>query len=76
MAAAALSVLQEPQFAEVFGAGSRPEVGIAGTAAATVVTLTAVGIGVAIAYESATAPIMTCAYDFGMRETAMTYIAP
>ncbi|WP_293901499.1 double-strand break repair helicase AddA [Phenylobacterium sp.] len=34
MAAAALSVLQDARFAEVFGAGSRPEVAIAGTAAA------------------------------------------
>jgi len=34
MAAAALSVLADPRFAEVFGPGSRPEVAIAGTAAA------------------------------------------
>jgi ATP-dependent helicase/nuclease subunit A len=33
MAAAALSVLEDPRFAEVFGPGSRPEVAIAGTAA-------------------------------------------
>jgi ATP-dependent helicase/nuclease subunit A len=34
MAAAAFAVLQDPQFAEVFGPGSRPEVSIAGRAAA------------------------------------------
>ncbi|MFL5298257.1 MAG: double-strand break repair helicase AddA [Phenylobacterium sp.] len=34
MAEAALSVLQDPRFAEVFGPGSRPEVAIAGSAAA------------------------------------------
>ncbi|HEV7384993.1 MAG TPA: 3'-5' exonuclease, partial [Phenylobacterium sp.] len=34
MTAAALSVLQDPRFAEVFGAGSRAEVAIAGSAAA------------------------------------------
>ncbi|MBL8770496.1 MAG: double-strand break repair helicase AddA [Phenylobacterium sp.] len=34
MAAAALSVLEDPRFAEVFGPGSRAEVAIAGTAAA------------------------------------------
>lgn len=34
MTAAALSVLEDARFAEVFGPGSRPEVGIAGTAAA------------------------------------------
>jgi len=34
MATAALSVLEDARFAEVFGAGSRPEVAIAGTAAA------------------------------------------
>ena len=34
MAAAALAVLEDPRFARVFGAGSRAEVGIAGTAAA------------------------------------------
>ena len=33
MAVAALSVLQDPRFAEVFGAGSRAEVAIAGSAA-------------------------------------------
>ncbi|MBX3482771.1 double-strand break repair helicase AddA [Phenylobacterium sp.] len=33
MAAAALTVLQDPRFAEVFGPGSRPEVAVAGTAA-------------------------------------------
>jgi ATP-dependent helicase/nuclease subunit A len=34
MAAAALSVLQDPRFAEVFGPGSRAEVAVAGSAAA------------------------------------------
>ncbi|WP_374468070.1 double-strand break repair helicase AddA [Phenylobacterium sp.] len=34
MTAAALSVLEDPRFADVFGPGSRAEVGIAGTAAA------------------------------------------
>src|SRR5207245_3577408 len=34
MTAAALSVLQDPRFAEVFGPGSRAEVAIAGSAAA------------------------------------------
>ena len=34
MAAAALSVLEDARFAEVFGPGSRPEVAVAGTAAA------------------------------------------
>jgi ATP-dependent helicase/nuclease subunit A len=34
MAAAAISVLEDPRFAQVFGEGSRAEVGIAGTAAA------------------------------------------
>ncbi|HET6970706.1 MAG TPA: double-strand break repair helicase AddA, partial [Phenylobacterium sp.] len=34
MAAAALSVLEDGRFAEVFGPGSRPEVAVAGTAAA------------------------------------------
>jgi ATP-dependent helicase/nuclease subunit A len=34
MAAAALAVLRDPRFSEVFGPGSRPEVAIAGTAAA------------------------------------------
>ncbi|MBY0396294.1 MAG: PD-(D/E)XK nuclease family protein, partial [Thermoleophilia bacterium] len=34
MAAAALSVLEDPRFAEVFGPGSRAEVAVAGTAAA------------------------------------------
>ncbi|MEW5684773.1 MAG: double-strand break repair helicase AddA [Pseudomonadota bacterium] len=34
MAAAALSVLEDDRFAQVFGAGSRPEVAVAGTAAA------------------------------------------
>uniref|UniRef100_UPI002811E9F3 double-strand break repair helicase AddA n=1 Tax=Phenylobacterium sp. TaxID=1871053 RepID=UPI002811E9F3 len=34
MAAAALAVLDDPRFAEVFGPGSRPEVAVAGTAAA------------------------------------------
>jgi ATP-dependent helicase/nuclease subunit A len=34
MAAAALSVLQDPRFSEVFGAGSRVEVGVAGSARA------------------------------------------
>jgi ATP-dependent helicase/nuclease subunit A len=33
MAAAAFAVLEDPQFAEVFGPGSRPEVSIAGRAA-------------------------------------------
>ena len=32
MAAAALNVLEDPRFAEVFGPGSRPEAAIAGTA--------------------------------------------
>ncbi len=43
MTEAALSVLRDPRFAEVFGPGSRPEVAIAGTAAALPAGLTISG---------------------------------